>query len=217
MQKVNRSFGSFYTHDIKFKYDDIAKINLQNLSFNHPFTCSHRNFFKKRNYIEFLRQYQNKLTNFYPTEKEIANKIFSKNNIEYMDKKLLNTSTGSLIKIRQSKISPPSNNLNTKNESKKFLMEEDTEINEKSCNISKIEQKKQKQKLSASYFLDEDPGFFSDLEDTKESSLYSLNLSFDFPEISLDDSIKDKLITNALELEKTFNRFYNMKTFPNKT
>ena len=164
-----------------------------------------------------MRQYQNKSNNYYSAEKEIANNIFSKNNNDYMDKKLYTTSADSLVKIRQSKISQLSNNLNAKNEPKKFFMEEDIEIDENCNNKSKSEQKKLKQKLSASYFLDEDPGFFSDLEDTKESSLYSLNLSFDFPEISLDDSIKDKLITNALELEKTFNRFYNMKTFPNKT
>ena len=216
MQKANKLYNSFYNYDNKPKPDDISKFNFQKLIIDRPFAGTHHHFIKKRNYFEFLRQYQNKSNNYYSAEKEIANNIFSKNNNDYMDKKLYTTSADSLVKIRQSKISQLSNNLNAKNEPKKFFMEEDIEIDENCSNKSKSEQKKLKQKLSASYFLDEDPGFFSDLEDTKESSFSSLNFSFDYPEIGLDDSIKGKLITNALELEKTFNRFYNIKNIPNK-
>ena len=72
-----------------------------------------------------------------------------------------------------------------------------------------FEEKKdeKKYKLSKSYLYDEDPAFYSDLEDTKENSFSALNFSFDYPEISLDLSIKDKLITNG---------YFNVKTMPNK-
>jgi hypothetical protein len=43
-----------------------------------------------------------------------------------------------------------------------------------------------------------------------------LNFSVDYPEINLDINIKDKLISNAIELEKTFNRIFNVKNIPNK-
>ena len=81
----------------------------------------------------------------------------------------------------------------------------------------KREKKNQKKyNLSKSYLYDEESPFFSDLEDTKENSFSSLNFSVDYPEINLDNSIKNKLITNAIELEKTFNRFFNIKNMPNK-
>jgi hypothetical protein len=41
-------------------------------------------------------------------------------------------------------------------------------------------------------------------------------VSFDFPELNLDTNIKNKLISNAIELEKTFNRIFNVKNMPNK-
>ena len=72
-----------------------------------------------------------------------------------------------------------------------------------------------KYKLSKSY-LYEKPEFWGDLEDTKENSFSALNFSVDYPDINLDASIKDKLITNAIELEKTFHRFFNVKNMPNK-
>ena len=217
MQSTNKLFDSIDYNNIKLQPGDLTtKITLPNLSLDRPFGSSHHHFIKKRNYLEFLRQYQNKSNNFDYAEKEMANQIFSKNNNEYMDKKLFSNSRNSLIKKSQPKISPPANNLNRINEPNKIFMEEDFEINEKNNSIVKSEQKKSKNKLSASYILDEDPGFFSDLEDTKESSFSSLNFSFDYPEIGLDDSIRGKLITNAIELEKTFYRFYNMKNIPNK-
>ena len=82
---------------------------------------------------------------------------------------------------------------------------------EKDFNISE-----KKYGLSKSYLLDECSGFYSDLDDTKENSFFSLNVSFDYPEINLDLNIKDKLISNAIELEKTFNRIFNVKNMPNK-
>ena len=96
---------------------------------------------------------------------------------------------------------------------KKFINEEDDDIEliEKDFNISD-----KKYGLSKSYLFDEDSKFYSDLDDTKENSFYSLNFSFDYPEINLDSNIKDKLISNAIELEKTFNRIFNVKNMPNK-
>ena len=82
--------------------------------------------------------------------------------------------------------------------------------------IEKEKKTQKKYNLSKSYLYDEEPPFYSDLEDTKENSFSALNFSVDYPEISLDNSIKNKLITNAIELEKTFNRFFNIKNMPNK-
>ena len=98
------------------------------------------------------------------------------------------------------------------NSKKKFINEEDDiELIEKDFNISD-----KKYGLSKSYLFDEDSKFYSDLDDTKENSFNSLNFSFDYPEINLDSNIKDKLISNAIELEKTFNRIFNVKNMPNK-
>ena len=70
--------------------------------------------------------------------------------------------------------------------------------------------------MSKSYLYEEDPESNSDLDDTKENSFSPLNISVDYPEINMNKTIKDKLITNAIELEKTLNRFFNVKNMPNK-
>ena len=99
---------------------------------------------------------------------------------------------------------------------KKFIIDDEIDNVEKDFMFEKEKKVEKKYRLSKSY-LYEEPAFYSDLDDTKESSFSSLNFSYDYPEINFDNSIKDKLITNAIELEKTFHRLFNVNNMPNKS
>lgn len=70
--------------------------------------------------------------------------------------------------------------------------------------------------MSSSYLFGENSDLLEELDDTKETSFNLLNFSYDYPEFSLDNSITGKLISNAIELEKTFNKFFDVKILPNK-
>ena len=85
---------------------------------------------------------------------------------------------------------------------KRFIIDDDIDNVEKDFAFEKDKKVEKKYKLSKSYLYDEESGFYSDLEDTKENSFSSLNFSFD-PDMHFDHKIKDKLISNAIELEKT--------------
>ena len=64
-------------------------------------------------------------------------------------------------------------NIDTKN---KFVDEEDDiDLIEKDFNVCE-----KKYGLSKSYLLDDSSGFYSYLDNTKENSFHSLNMSFDF-------------------------------------
>lgn len=212
MKETNNFYNSSTNHNILYNKDE----NIMNLhNFNNSFNGIRRHISKKRNYFEFIKQYQ-QISNKYTSQNESSSKIFYNNFKKYMDDKLSNTSNDSLIKSSQYIIKNKTSSIlpvSQINEHKKYYIDEDIEINDNNNSFKKYK-KNQKQNLSSSYLLD-DPGFFSDLEDTKESSFSSLNFSFDCPEISID-SIKGKFITNAIELEKTFNRFFNVKIMPNK-
>jgi len=198
-------------------------LNSSNISSSFPNIGMYNNIktfkTKKRNYNEFLESYRQYHNTAFLSEAESLHKTFNlkfRKNFQNMD---FNFKGENIIK-NQKKIS--SNdfpqishqkklmNLDSK---KKFINEEDDDIEliEKDFNISD-----KKYGLSKSYLFDEDSKFYSDLDDTKENSFYSLNFSFDYPEINLDSNIKDKLISNAIELEKTFNRIFNVKNMPNK-
>ena len=198
-------------------------LNSSNISSSFPNIGMYNNIktfkTKKRNYNEFLESYRQYHNTAFLSEAESLHKTFNlkfRKNFQNMD---FNFKGENIIK-NQKKMS--SNdfpqishqkkimNLDSK---KKFINEEDDDIEliEKDFNISD-----KKYGLSKSYLLDEDSKFYSDLDDTKENSFYSLNFSFDYPEINLDSNIKDKLISNAIELEKTFNRIFNVKNMPNK-
>ena len=173
---------------------------------------------KKRNYNEFLQSYRQNHNTAFLSETESLHKTFNSKlrksfqsiDFNFQGKNIIKNpkkmSSNDFPQIsHQEKII----NLNSK---KKFINEEDDiELIEKDFNISD-----KKYGLSKSYLFDEDSKFYSDLDDTKENSFNSLNFSFDYPEINLDSNIKDKLISNAIELEKTFNRIFNVKNMPNK-
>lgn len=213
MKETNNFYNSSTNNNILYNRDE----NIMNIhNFNNSFNGTRRHISKKRNYFDFIKQYQ-QINNKYTSQNESSNKIFYNNFKKYMDSKLSNTNNDSLIKSSQYIIKNKTSSILSAsqiNEHKKYFIDEDIEINDNNNSFKKYK-KNQKQNLSSSYFLDDDPGFFSDLEDTKESSFSSLNFSFDYPEISID-SIKGKFITNAIELEKTFYRFFNVKIMPNK-
>lgn len=175
---------------------------------------------KKRNYNELMESYKQNHRNAFLSETEELHKslnmryrktfentnFFIKEDGKNFIKNHKKTSANNFPQIsHQKKIL----NLDTK---KKFVNEEDDiDLIEKDFNVCE-----RKYDLSKSYLFDECAGFYSDLDDTKENSFLSLNVSFDYPELNLDVHIKDKLISNALELEKTFNRIFNVKNMPNK-
>ena len=176
---------------------------------------------KKRNYNEFLESYKQYHSNAFFSEAESFHKSINlrlKKNLEDTKNMFLDKEGKNIIKNHK-KISnndfPQIShqrkiiNLDTK---KKFVDEEDDiDLIEKDFNFTE-----KKYGLSKSYLFDDSSGFYSDLDDTKENSFLSLNVSFDYPEINLDLHVKDKLISNAIELEKTFNRIFNVKNMPNK-
>ena len=173
------------------------------ISSSYPFTANINTINqikpKKRNYNEFINAYKQYHNEAFNSEAEGLNKSFNlkiRKNLSNIQNSFFNNEGINIIK-------------NTK---KKFINEEDDiDLIEKDFNISD-----KKYCLSKSYLFDEDSKFYSDLDDTKENSFSCLNFSVDYPEINLDINIKDKLISNAIELEKTFNRIFNVKNIPNK-
>jgi predicted nuclease with TOPRIM domain len=175
------------------------------------------NKIKKRNYNELMENCKEKFNELYKMEKEdlykTLNRNFKKNKSNLKinnENNFRNENTMLESKKKEEK------NKEIKLQGKKFIMEDEIDNVEKDFLIEKGKKNQKKYNLSKSYLYDEESPFFSDLEDTKENSFSSLNFSVDYPEINLDNSIKNKLITNAIELEKTFNRFFNIKNMPNK-
>ena len=176
---------------------------------------------KKRNYNELMESYKQYHRNTFLSEAEELHKTFNlrlRKNLQDTKNAYFSGEGKNFIKnpnkIRNNDFPQNSHQKKTINiDTKKKFTGEDDDIDliEKDFNITE-----KKYGLSKSYLLDECSGFYSDLDDTKENSFFSLNVSFDYPEINLDLNIKDKLISNAIELEKTFNRIFNVKNMPNK-
>ena len=170
---------------------------------------------KKRNYNEFLQSYKEFHNNSYLSEKEglqrSLNLKYKKNLQEakdYYSELHIPSNKNILVNSEKQTVENKKLNIDPK---KKFMYDEDfIDFNEKDFTSEK------KFGLSKSYLYDEGSGFDSDLDDTKENSFFSVNISFDYPEINIDKNIHNKLITNALEIEKTFNRIFNVKNMPNK-
>jgi len=177
---------------------------------------------KKRNYNEFLESYKQSHNSSYLSEAESLHKSFNlrlRKNLENTINPFFKEEGKNYIK-NQKKVANnnfPQNSHQKKiinlDNKKKFVNEEDDDIELIEKDFSVCDKR---YGLSKSYLFDDSSGFYSDLDDTKENSFFSLNVSFDFPELNLDTNIKNKLISNAIELEKTFNRIFNVKNMPNK-
>ena len=173
---------------------------------------------KKRNYNELMESYKVKFNNLYKKENEELfkavnlnfQKNISKSNPIYENN--INKEKIILINDKKNKLEK---NKEIKLQKKKFIINDDIDDVEEDFIYEKEKKVEKKYKLSKSY-LYEEPDFGSDLEDTKENSFSALNFSVDYPDINLNASIKDKLITNAIEIEKTFHRLFNVKNIPNK-
>ena len=176
---------------------------------------------KKRNYNEFLESYKQYHNSSYLSEAESLHKSFNlrlRKNLEGAKNSFIKEEGKNFIKNQKmiTNNDLPQNSHQKKiinlDNKKKFINEDDDiELIEKDFSVCD-----KRYGLSKSYLFDDSSGFYSDLDDTKENSFFSLNVSFDFPELNLDSNIKNKLITNAIELEKTFNRIFNVKNMPNK-
>ena len=172
---------------------------------------------KKRNHNELMEFYKENNNNLYIKENEESFKAINKNfqkNINKLKSNYQNKFANEKMILNSKKYKTEKKN-EIKLENKKFIFDDEIDNVEKDFMLEKDKKVKNKYRLSKSY-LYEEPAFYSDLDDTKESSFSSLNFSYDYPEINLDNTIKDKLITNAIELEKTFHRFFNVKNIPNK-
>ena len=205
---------TFLPNNLNFQQNSNIINNNSFKSINPSLTEKLPHIYRKRNYNDLMESYKKKQNTLYNKENnelyKAINMNFQKNlktnsqNICLNEKIILNDKKNKIDKKKEIKIP------------KKFIIDDDIDIVEKDFLIEKDKKLGKKYTLSKSYLYDEEPGFFSDLEDTKENSFSSLNFSFDYPEIHFDTKIKDKLITNAIELEKTFNRFFNVKNMPNK-
>ena len=186
-----------------------------------PSSLSRKKYVKKRNYNELMESYKEIQNNLYIKENEELYKVINKNFQKNIDKFKYNYKNKS---INEKIILNDSNYRKNKNDKvkdikiskKKFIFDDDEDIYDLEKNFEKEKNIEKKYRLSKSYLFDDEPGFYSDLDDTKENSFSALNFSFDYPELNLDSTLKDKLISNAIELEKTFNRFFNVKNMPNK-
>lgn len=203
---------------LNFKQNSVL---INNNSFNSSIPSSNIIYhysIKKRNHNQLMEFYKEKNNNLYKKENE---EIFKKINMNFQSKinkfksnyqnKLSNEKL--ILNEKKNKIEKKKE---IKLETKKFMIDDDIDIVEKDFMFEKERKVEKKFGLSKSYLYEEEPGFYSDFDDTKETSFSSLNFSYDYPELNFDTAIKDKLITNAIELEKTFNRFFNVKNMPNK-
>ena len=205
--------NSNYNHNSFFKNPDYFESKNPSLTGKIP------RIFQKRTYNDLMESYRINKNNLYKQENDGLYKAINKNfqkklkNVEQNSQNIDNLKEDIILCDKKNKIE------NKKKEiinPKKFFVDDSLDDVEKDFVFEKDKKVEKKYRLSKSYLYDEEPGFYSDLEDTKENSFSSLNFSFDYPEIHFDNKIKDKLITNAIELEKTFNRFFNVKNMPNK-
>ena len=173
---------------------------------------------KKRNHNELMEFYKEKNNDLYVKENEELFKAINMNfqkKINKLKSNYQNKFTNEKF-ILNDKKNKTDKKKEIKLEKKKFIIDDEIDNVEKDFMFEKEKKVEKKYRLSKSY-LYEEPAFYSDLDDTKESSFSSLNFSYDYPEINFDNSIKDKLITNAIELEKTFHRLFNVNNMPNKS
>ena len=213
---LNTSNFGLYNKNIQYN-STFANSNSFNSSFpsffgKKPFSI------KKRNHNELMEFYKENNNNLYIKENEESFKAINMNfqkNINKLKYNYQNKFSNEKIILNDKKNKTEKKKV-IKLEKKKFIIDDEIDNVEKDFMFEKEKKVEKKYRLSKSY-LYEEPAFYSDLDDTKESSFSSLNFSYDYPELNFDNSIKDKLITNAIELEKTFNRFFNVKNIPNKS
>ena len=210
------SFSQNLNNSLSFSPDSNSSFANNNMNINLKLLKA-----KKRTYNEFMESYKQSDSNAFFSEAECLHKSINlklRKNLEETKNLFLNKEGKNILKNQKKivnndfpQISHQKKGINIDTK-KKFLNEEDDlDLIEKDFNVCE-----KKYGLSKSYLFDDSSGFYSDLDDTKENSFYSLNVSFDYPEINLDKNIKNKLISNAIELEKTFNRIFNVKNMPNK-
>ena len=208
---------NFFTRNSKFPSNSILSNDKSKITLIPSIQRKKHNVVKKRTYNELMESYKEKQDNQYKREdEELYKKISIMNKPEYNFKKNL---TNEKLILKSNVMKRNKFEKEKKKDikvQKKFMIDDDIDDLENDFMLEKGKKKEKKFRLSKSYLSEGEPGFDSDLDDTKENSFSSLNFSFDYPEINLDYSLKDKLITNAIELEKTFHRFFNVTNMPNK-
>ena len=208
---------NFFTRNSKFPSNSILSNDKSKITLIPSIQRKKHNVVKKRTYNELMESYKEKQDNQYKREdEELYKKISIMNKPEYNFKKNL---TNEKLILKSNVMKRNKFEKEKKKDikvQKKFMIDDDIDDLENDFILEKSKKKEKKFRLSKSYLSEGEPGFDSDLDDTKENSFSSLNFSFDYPEINLDYSLKDKLITNAIELEKTFHRFFNVTNMPNK-
>ena len=104
---------------------------------------------------------------------------------------------------------------------KNYMIVDDDDVDFCSENIEKTcDYKKKKNKLNFVKYFEEDKGYDEDLEDRKKCSGFnSVNINYSHPKLCIDNYdnyIKTKIIANVIQSEKAFNKYFNIKTIPNK-
>lgn len=208
---------NFFSNNLNFPSNSIFTKEDYNISL-FPFNQKKKHkVVKKRTYNELMEAYKEKQDNQYKREDE---ELYKKINI--MNKPEYNFTKNPINEKIILRANPTKKYIFEKEKKKdikiqkKFMIDDDIDDLENDFMLEKGKKNEKKFRLSKSYLSEGEPGFDSDLDDTKENSFSRLNFSFDYPEINLDYSLKDKLITNAIELEKTFHRFFNVTKIPNK-
>ena len=208
---------NFFTKNSNFPSNSILSNDKSKITLIPSIQRKKHNVVKKRTYNELMESYKEKKDNQYKREDEdLYKKINIMNKPEYNFTKNL---TNEKIILKSNVVKANKFKKEKKKDikvQKKFMIDDDIDDLENDFMLEKGKKAEKKFRLSKSYLSEGEPGFDSDLDDTKENSFSSLNFSFDFPDINLDYSLKDKLITNAIELEKTFHRFFNVTNMPNK-
>lgn len=192
---------------------------------------------KKRNYEKFNKGFRHLAGDLYKKEKDLQYKILNLNERKIkMPLVTNNEGNNNNLKSNNEKLNKMKKELEDLNKEldisrNKFIdktknIKEEIDFNfearlEKKNKVKTRIESKEKGKnkchnLSSSYLFGENSDLLEELDDTKETSFNLLNFSYDYPEFSLDNSITGKLISNAIELEKTFNKFFDVKILPNK-
>ena len=208
---------NYFPKNLNFTSNSIFTNKESNIPLFPSIQKTKHNIVKKRTYNELMESYKEKQNKQYKREdEELYKKINIMNKPEYIFKKNHQNE-----KIIMKSIVTKKNKFEREKKKdikvqKKFMIDDDINDLENDFMLERGKKVEKKFRLSKSYLSEGEQGFDSDLDDTKENSFSSLNFSFDYPEINLDYSLKDKLITNAIELEKTFHRFFNVTNMPNK-
>lgn len=221
----------FYNNDLKYQINPMFLNNNSIFEINPSLNRKRLHIVKKRSYNELLEEYKKRENDIYKKENKELLAIINMNFEKNINKLKINFQNGGFFVNEQNII----NNIyekkrDIKNEEKKnkklineknYMIVDDDDVELCSENIEKTcDYKKKKNKLNFVKYFEEDKGYDEDLEDKKKCSGFnSVNINYSHPKLCIDNYdnyIKTKIIANVIQSEKAFNKYFNIKTIPNK-